>query len=51
MRCAQVHKRGSVPTSMDALLTEAVGEPLKPQYLIEYLTDKYTRLYQIERPK
>lgn len=44
---AKVHDRGTVPDSMDALLLEAVGEPLQPRYYIAYLEEKYRALYRL----
>jgi len=48
LRC-KVHDKGSVPGSMDALLVEEFGEPLKADYLLDYLEDKYRDLYQIAK--
>eukprot|EP00977_Amphora_coffeiformis_P012670 scaffold3195_cov162-Amphora_coffeaeformis.AAC.11 len=42
----KVHRHGRRYPSLDALLTEQVGEPLNPKYLIDYLTTKYTELYK-----
>ena len=32
---------------MDDLLVEVTGEPLNPQIFLDYLTNKYTELYQL----
>ena len=42
----KVHKHGRRYSSLDALLKDQVGEELNPNYLIEYLTKKYSQLYQ-----
>jgi len=44
----KVHAQGSVPKSMDELLVRAVGEPLKTEYFLKYLKDKYTDLYHLD---
>lgn len=41
----KVHQHGSRYESLDALLTAELGEPLNPKYFINYLTEKYTELY------
>ncbi|KAL7559388.1 hypothetical protein ACA910_008011 [Epithemia clementina (nom. ined.)] len=41
----KVHRHGKRYKSLDALLQGELGEPLNPQYFIEYLTNKYTELY------
>ena len=42
----KVHRHGSRYQSLDAHLLAQVGERLNPQYLIDYLTAKYTELYK-----
>lgn len=42
----KVHKHGSHYASLDEHLEAQVGEPLNPKYFIEYLTEKYSDLYQ-----
>lgn len=42
----KIHRHGRRYDSLDSLLTDQVGEPLNPAYLIDYLTKKYTELYQ-----
>ena len=42
----KVHKHGRRYDGLDALLEEQVGEKLNPKYFIDYLTKKYTDLYQ-----
>ena len=42
----KIHRHGRRYPSMDALLKDQLGEPLNPKYLIDYLTSKYTELYQ-----
>ena len=39
-----VHQYGRTKTSEEMLL-EMTGEKFNPQYFIDYLTEKYTRLY------
>ena len=43
----KVHRHGRRYTSLDELLQDQVGEKLNPSYFIEYLTEKYTELYQL----
>jgi len=43
----KIHKRGSVDLNADKLLEVATGEPLNPKYFIDYLTQKYTEIYQL----
>ncbi len=43
----KVHRHGKRYESLDALLTDQVGEPLNPQYFIDYLTNKYKALYNL----
>jgi len=42
----KVHQHGKRYKSLDALLEGELGEPLNPQYFIDYLTEKYSELYQ-----
>lgn len=42
----KVHRHGRRYPSLDALLTDQLGEPLNPVYLVNYLTEKYTDLYK-----
>jgi carboxypeptidase Taq len=44
----KVHRHGRRYKSLDALLKEQLGEPLNPQYFLDYLTEKYSELYQLE---
>ena len=44
---AKVHRHGRRYKSLDALLQDQLGEDLNPEYFIDYLTDKYTELYQL----
>ena len=44
----KVHRHGKRYKSLDELLVAQVGEPLNSKYFIEYLTDKYGELYQVE---
>ena len=32
---------------IDSLLQQAVGEPLKPEYFLDYLEDKFGKLYAL----
>eukprot|EP00980_Cylindrotheca_fusiformis_P014140 scaffold3716_cov69-Cylindrotheca_fusiformis.AAC.25 len=43
----KVHQHGRRYESLDALLLDQLGEELNPKYFIEYLTEKYSDLYQI----
>lgn len=43
-----IHKYGSVYTTNE-LLKQMTGEEFNPDYYIRYLTEKYNRLYQLER--
>ena len=47
----KVHKHGRRYPSLDALLQDQVGEELNPKYFIEYLTTKYSHLYELEFPE
>jgi carboxypeptidase Taq len=42
----KIHRHGRRYDSLDALLLDQLGEPLNPDYLIDYLTEKYTDLYK-----
>lgn len=42
-----IHRHGSFYTP-DELIKEATGESLKAKYFIKYLTDKYTKLYDLK---
>jgi carboxypeptidase Taq len=44
----KVHRHGKRYSSLDELLEAQVGEKLNPQYFIDYVTKKYTDLYQLE---
>lgn len=43
----KVHDQGTVHESMDALLIDAVGEPLNPEHFVSYLEEKYRKLYRL----
>lgn len=43
-----IHKRGSVPVSPDALLHQVTGTELSPQPFLRYLRAKYSGLYDLE---
>jgi len=43
----KVHKHGKRYASLDDLLIGEVGEKLNSKYFIDYLTEKYTDLYEI----
>lgn len=43
----KVHQHGRRYTSLDALLEDQIGEPLNPEYFLEYLTAKYSDLYKL----
>jgi len=42
----KVHRHGKRYRSLDDLLEAQLGEKLNPKYFIDYLTKKYTELYQ-----
>ena len=42
----KVHRHGKRYRSLDDLLESELGEPLNPKYFIDYLTEKYTDIYQ-----
>lgn len=44
----KVHQHGKRYASLDTMLHDQLGEPLNPKYFIDYLTTKYTDLYQLE---
>ena len=44
----KVHQHGRRYESLDSMLEDQLGEPLNPKYFIEYLTTKYTDLYQLK---
>ena len=44
----KVHDHGRLYASMDDLLLHSFGEALNPKYFIAYLTEKYTKLYQLD---
>lgn len=44
---SKVHRHGRRYASLDALLEDQLGEPLNPQYFIDYLTNKYADLYNL----
>ena len=44
----KVHRHGRRYESLDGMLEDQLGERLNPKYFIEYLTTKYTDLYQLE---
>lgn len=41
------HAKGSLYPSLDELLAAVTGEPLRPQYFMDYLTKKYTAMYNL----
>jgi len=44
----KVHVHGKRYKSLDELLLAEVGEPLNSKYFIDYLTEKYSDLYQVK---
>lgn len=42
---SEIHEVGSLYPSLDDLLQKVTGEPLNAQYFLQYLEDKYTRMY------
>lgn len=42
-----IHEKGSLYTSLDDLLCNVTGEPLKPSYFLRYLESKYAKLYNL----
>lgn len=45
---AKVHRQGSLPESLDALLVSATGKPLDPKIFVAYLEKKYAALYDLD---
>jgi Zn-dependent carboxypeptidase len=43
-----IHQYGGFYTP-EEILVKTTGEPFNPQYYIDYLIDKYSRLYNIEK--
>ena len=43
----KIHRHGRRYKSLDALLEAQLGEKLNPKYFVDYLTTKYSELYQI----
>jgi carboxypeptidase Taq len=43
-----VHIHGSFYPTADELLKVATGETMNPKYFIQYLTEKYSRLYDLQ---
>ena len=43
----KVHSVGSLYASPDELLTSIAGEPVSPRPFLEYLTAKYSELYEL----
>lgn len=41
----EIHEVGSLYPSLDELLEKVTGEALNPQYFLEYLDEKYSKLY------
>lgn len=41
----EFHELGSLYPSLDALLEKVTGEPLNPAYFLEYLEEKYAKVY------
>mmetsp|Transcript_12997 Transcript_12997/g.27358 ORF Transcript_12997/g.27358 Transcript_12997/m.27358 type:complete len:576 (+) Transcript_12997:143-1870(+) len=44
----KVHQHGRRYESLDSMLEDQLGEPLNPKYYIDYLTTKYTDLYELD---
>ena len=44
--CEHIHKYGGSKNTQELLL-DTVGEAFNPKYYIEYLTEKYTKLYEL----
>lgn len=44
----EIHEVGSLYPSMDELLEKVTKEPLNPQYYLNYLEDKYSKVYANE---
>mmetsp|Transcript_18334 Transcript_18334/g.30800 ORF Transcript_18334/g.30800 Transcript_18334/m.30800 type:complete len:563 (+) Transcript_18334:153-1841(+) len=47
---AKIHQVGSLHPSADELCLKVTGEVLNPQVFIDYLTKKYTELYDLSLP-
>lgn len=45
-----VHSRGSLYPSADELCLKVTGEKLNPRIFLNYLEDKYSRLYNLDQP-
>jgi len=45
----KIHKHGRRYKSLDSMLDDQLGEPLNPKYFIDYLTNKYTDLYKLDK--
>jgi len=43
----KIHRHGKRYESLDHMLQAQLGEPLNPQYFIDYVTQKYSDLYQL----
>lgn len=43
----KVHSKGSLYPSGDELMLAATGKPLEPSIFLRYLTEKYSKLYQL----
>lgn len=41
----EIHEVGSLYPSLDKLLEKVTGEPLNPDYFLEYLREKYSKVY------
>lgn len=41
----EIHEVGSLYPSLDELLEKVTGEPLNPQYFLDYLEEKYSKVY------
>eukprot|EP00178_Gracilaria_changii_P004418 TRINITY_DN1707_c0_g1_i1.p1 TRINITY_DN1707_c0_g1~~TRINITY_DN1707_c0_g1_i1.p1 ORF type:complete len:559 (-),score=83.12 TRINITY_DN1707_c0_g1_i1:466-2142(-) len=42
---SEIHQVGSLHESLDELLEKVTGEPLNPKYFLEYLEEKYNKVY------
>ena len=45
----KVHQHGRRYSSLDSMLEDQLGEPLNPKYFIDYLTSKYSDLYELDQ--
>lgn len=43
----RVHALGSLHGDADALMTAATGEPLRPAHFLQYLREKYSKIYKL----